>query len=90
MSYLSQFVSWYKVNANLNFQEGEGDPGSIVPPPSRLSVLRGGLNFVPGGIQQAGKKNDSKEKGDGSDDNESESELSSRPMFGAGGAADSR
>lgn len=69
-------------------EEGDGDPGSAVPPPSRLSVLRGGLNFVSGGIQQAGKKKDAK-KGDGSDDDESESELTSRPMFGAGGAADS-
>ncbi|XP_063872751.1 tuftelin-interacting protein 11-like isoform X1 [Scylla paramamosain] len=69
-------------------EEGEGNPGSSIPPPSRLSVLRGGLNFVSGGIQQAGKKSDAK-KGDGSDDSESESELTSRPMFGAGGAADS-
>lgn len=42
-----------------------------------------------GGIQQAGKKSESKEKGDGSE-NDSESELSTRPMFGAGGAVDSR
>ncbi|MPC07610.1 tuftelin-interacting protein 11-like [Portunus trituberculatus] len=69
-------------------EEGDADPGSSVPPPSRLSVLRGGLNFVSGGIQQAGKKKDAT-KGDGSDGEESESELSSRPMFGAGGAADS-
>ena len=56
-----------------------------VPIP-RARVLRGGLNFVPGGVQQAGKK-DEKPKKEGSDE-ESESELTARPMFGAN--ADSR
>lgn len=50
-----------------------------------MRVLRGGLNFIPGGIQQAGKKQD-KGKKDGSggeDEDEEESELSARPMFRA-------
>lgn len=69
-------------------EDGPGDSGGNIPLQSRFSVLHGGLNFVSGGIQQAGKKNESKEKGDGSE-NDSDSEPSTRPMFGAGGAADS-
>lgn len=61
-----------------------------MPRPSRFRVLRGGLSFVSGGIQQAGKKNEAKEKGDGSENDDSEPELATRHMFGAGGTADSR
>lgn len=44
---------------------------------------------MPGGIQQAGKKNEKdKDKKEEEDDEESESELMPRPMFGA--SADSR
>ncbi|KAK3858061.1 hypothetical protein Pcinc_014682 [Petrolisthes cinctipes] len=66
--------------------EEDEDTGPPIPAPtSRMRVLRGGLNFIPGGIQQAGKKQD-KVKKDGSggeDEDEEESELSARPMFRA-------
>lgn len=65
--------------------EGNG-PNVRVPgmPPNR--VLRGGLNFVSGGVVQHGKKDekDEKEKKEGEEDDESEPELGSRPMFGIG------
>lgn len=67
--------------------DGEEGDDKDAPPPAevpRARVLRGGLNFVPGGIQQAGKKSekDKKDK-DEDEDEESESELMPRPMFGA-------
>ncbi|XP_068219055.1 tuftelin-interacting protein 11 [Palaemon carinicauda] len=64
-------------------EEGDGEEAEgehIEAPIPRARVLRGGLNFVPGGVQQAGKKEE-KPKKDGSGD-ESESELAPRPMFG--------
>ncbi|KAK8737875.1 hypothetical protein OTU49_004288 [Cherax quadricarinatus] len=72
----------YGIWAQESGDEEEGEPESLNVPLPRARVLRGGLNFVSGGIQQSGKKDD-KDKKEGSDE-DSESELAPRPMFGAG------
>merc|ERR1739842_11526 len=67
-------------------EEGNEHNNVRIPglPPTR--VLRGGLNFVSGGVVQHGKKDEAeKEKKEGDEDEGSEPELGGRPMFGAVG-----